>query len=185
MELSDAELIEEYLHGDESSFYEIVTRYTNPLYNFIARLIYDREEAHDLTQEVFVRVWKNIKSFDRQRSFKTWIFSIARNLAIDRLRKHKAIQFSDILFATDAPYEETLADTELLPDELFSRTELTQELERAFKKIHPAHVEIILLHLVEEMTFEEIGQVLGEPMNTIKTRYRRALAHLRKELSVD
>jgi len=182
MERSDLELVSDYLQGEEQAFSVIVSRYTQPMYNFIARVCGDREEAHDLTQEVFVKVWKNIRSFDVHRNFKTWMYRIARNTAIDWLRKRKHVQFSDLISGEHESFEETLPSTEPLPGEVFARTELKEELERALSKTHPEYRMILLLHLIEQMTFEEMADVLNKPMNTVKSQYRRALLTLRREL---
>lgn len=182
MEISDTELIGTYLQGDEKAFRSIVSRYTRHIYNFVARLSGDREESHDLTQEVFVKVWKNIRRFDTSKNFKTWIFSIARNTTIDYLRKRKSIRFPERQEG-DVSYEESLRDVEPLPDEIFSRAELARELEQALATLSKDDVTILFLHHDEEMTFEEIGEVLRVPMNTVKSRYRRALHVLRKEMT--
>ncbi|MCX6715988.1 MAG: RNA polymerase sigma factor [Candidatus Taylorbacteria bacterium] len=163
-------------------FDQIVEEYTRPIYNFVYRLCGSREEAEDLTQEVFLKVWKNLGKFDPEKSSKTWIFTIARNTTIDWLRKKKSINFSQMDTAHDEPFEDGLADIEPLPDEIFQRKELAYDLESALSKIPPDHKMIILLHHTEDLTFEEISIITDKPMNTVKSQYRRALIMLRKYL---
>jgi RNA polymerase sigma-70 factor (ECF subfamily) len=182
MEQTDSELVQAYLQGNEGSFQSIVSRYSGSIFNFTARLCGDREEAHDLTQEVFIKVWKHIHRFDRNKNFKTWIFSIARNTTIDYLRKRKPERFRVGGLETGQSSESLLPDPEPLPEEIFAHAELGEKLERALSTLSPEYAAIILLHVVEEMTFAEIGEAHDKPMNTVKSQYRRALIAFRKEM---
>ena len=93
---TDEEIILLYKNGDPEAFKELINRYTSPLYNFTARLT-NRNDASDIVQEIFIKVWKNIEHFDPSKaSFKTWIFTIAKNTTTDFLRKKKSLLFSDI-----------------------------------------------------------------------------------------
>lgn len=153
----------------------IIKQYIKPIYNFIFRLSGNAEEANDITQEVFIKVWKNLKKFDPDKNFKTWIFTIARNTVFDWLRKRKNILFSE----KEEYFEETIVDIEPLPDEVFVNGELAQELENVLSKIRPDFREIILLHYTEELTFEEISKIVGKPLNTVKSQHRRVLHQIR------
>jgi RNA polymerase sigma-70 factor (ECF subfamily) len=157
-----------------NDFEVIMNRYLKSVYNFAFRLSGNEGEASDITQEVFIKVWKNIKKFDPDKNFKTWIFAVARNTTFDYLRKRKSIYFSD---------EEDVADIEPLPDEIFIRKELGKELENALSKIRLDFREIILLRYTEELTFEEISEIVGKPLNTVKSHHLRALNTLRKLLT--
>jgi RNA polymerase sigma-70 factor, ECF subfamily len=153
---------------------EIIKRYLKSVYGFVFRLSGNESETSDITQEVFIKVWKNIKKIDPDKNFKTWIFTIARNTTFDFLRKRKNVYFSD---------EEDVVDIEPLPDEVFMRKELGEELEIALSKIRPDFREIILLRYTENLTFEEISEIVGKPLNTVKSHHLRALAALRKLLT--
>jgi len=180
MDLSDEELIDAYLGGDEDAFPLLLQRHLADVYNF-ARRLGGGEDADDVTQEVFLKVWKNLKLYRRANAkFRTWLFSIARNTTIDFLRKKKHIAFSE--FDTPEggnPLTETLADETPEPDELFAQAESAQQLERALQALSPRAREVLLLRYREDLTFDEIGAVLKEPLNTVKSRHRRALAALR------
>ena len=89
MDYSDEQLINNYLKGDEKSLEILIHRYLKPIYNFVYRYVNNKQEAEDVTQEVFVKTWRNLKKFKRNKSFKTWIFSIAKNTAIDSFKKKK------------------------------------------------------------------------------------------------
>ncbi len=183
MEKKDEQLVSDYLDGDENAFPVIVRRYLKSIYNFIYRLVGNVAEAEDITQSVFLRVWKNIKSFKREESFKTWIFSVARNAAIDWLRKKKNITFSDLERENDEePTEDTLIDPALLPDELLINFEDKRKLEKIINQLPLLYREVIFLHYNNDFTFEEIGKILNKPLNTVKSQHRRALIMLKKSL---
>ena len=173
---------------EDNDFEEIVREYLKPMYNFVFRLVGDREGAEDIAQETFLKVWRSLNKFDKNKSFKTWIFTIARNSAIDWLRKKKEIVFSELNTLSDARESESFADkimdTEDLPDEVFYRKELIVELEKALSEVRPDLKEIIILHHMEEMIFQEIAEVVGKPLNTIKSQYRRALHQIRLSLRI-
>ncbi len=172
--------------GKENDFDFVVKAYIKPIFNFVLRFV-GESEADDVTQEVFFKIWKNLEKFEgnaspENKAFKTWVFTIARNTSIDFLRKRRDIKFS-ALDGEDGDFESKIEDLEPLPDEVLSRKEIAKELEEAMKKIRPDFREIVILHNMEEMTFEEIGKVLERPMNTVKSQYRRALSAIRKELA--
>lgn len=155
-----------------------IKRYLKSVYNYALRMAGNKDEAEDITQEVFVKIWKNLGKFNPEKNSKSWIFTITRNTAVDWLRKRKNILFSE----KEEYFKETVADIEPLPDEIFARKELGKELEEAMQKIRPDFREIILLHYTEELTFEEIAEITGKPLNTVKSHHLRTLSVLRKLL---
>lgn len=183
--LSDEQLIANYLKGDEKSLEILVKQYLKPIYSFVYHYVGEAGEAEDVTQEVFARLWQNIKKFNPQKSFKTWIFSIAKNAAIDFLRKKKAVPLSDFEDEKGENFlAETLADSTPLPDELFDQQDLAQKLTVAINKLSPKYRLALLLRYNDHFTFQEMAECLGEPLDTIKSRYRRALIILRKLLEM-
>ncbi len=181
-EQTDIELIERYKEGDVSALEALVGRYVRGVYNFALKLTGSTADADDVTQESFLKAWKYIKKYKAEFSFKTWLFSIARNSAIDLMRKRKSLAFSDLDFPgaeESLKFEETIPDQSPLPEELYSQKEIGVELSRVLDLLPLNAKAVVLLHIVEDMTFEEISRALKEPMNTVKSRYRRALATLK------
>ncbi len=182
MEQSDHELVTTYLQGDESALPALVARHLKPVLNFVYRLVGNRADAEDITQETFFKAWKSLKKYNKDKSFKTWIFTIARNTAIDALRKRKEVVFSQ--FDTDGGNVliDTLPDPEPLPDELFARIGDAENIDRVLKELSSAAREVIVLRYHEDLTFDEIGRILGKPLHTVKSQHRRALLALKKLL---
>ena len=186
---TDEEIILLYKNGQREAFKGLINRYTSPLYNFIARIA-DRNNASDIVQEIFIKVWKNINNFDSKKaSFKTWIFTIARNTATDFLRKKKILSFSDIEKnsgkdenAFNKSFSENIPDENLLPDEVLQKLEDNELLNKTLKKLPPDYREVLILHYQEEMTFSEIGKIINKNLNTVKSQHRRAILELRKML---
>ncbi|MFH1170353.1 MAG: RNA polymerase sigma factor [Candidatus Vogelbacteria bacterium] len=171
---------------EPENFERLMAQYLSPIYNFVYRLTGNFEQATDITQETFIKVWKNLKRFDEAKSFKPWLFAIARHTAIDWLRKRRLIPFSDLKDQEDndnnESFENKISDPLPLPDELFRRAELASLLEDALAKLAINDRTIILLHHLEDLTFTEIAKIINQPMNTTKSRYRRALTALRQVL---
>ena len=157
---------------------EIVEKYTPQIYNYARRFV-GADSADDVTQEIFIKVWKNLKKFNKDKSsFKTWIFTIARNTTIDFLRKRKNIVFSDL----DGE-EENIIDEVIFPDEALQKLQDIELLNSILDKLSEQYKTVIVLHYQEEMTFEEIGKVLNKPLNTVKSHHHRAIKQLKKILA--
>jgi len=177
------------MNEEEIKIESIVKQYLKPVYNLSFRLVQSREMAEDITQEVFVKVWKNLDKYDPKQNFKTWLFAIARNTSIDWLRKKRSIAFSELedresLNDSGYNFSDQLVDPELLPEELFARSEIKEQLTEALNRISFEERTIILLHLQNDLSFAEISQIVNRPQNTVKSQYRRALIRLRRFLQV-
>lgn len=180
-QLSDAELIRAYREGDEDALAILIRRHIGSVYRFLYRMANDAQTAEDLTQETFIKVWKHLPRFDPSKTFKTWTFSIAKNSAIDYFRK-KNPSLVKAESADAADPLESVPDAQPLPDELLERKETAAYLDEALSALPPRTRSIVLMHETEDMTFQEIADATGEPMNTVKSRYRRALATLKERL---
>ena len=183
MEKTDQELVLNYISGDEGSLKILIERYIRPIYNFVYHLSRNVNDAEDITQETFVKVWKNLKKYNPKQSFKTWIFSIAKNTSIDWLRKKRNLVFSDFDTEDGNNYiENTTRDENALQDELAIIAEDKKFLSEALKKLSLIYQSILVLRYSEELTFKEIGDILGKSLDTVKSQHRRALIQLKKTL---
>ena len=180
----DARLISAFIKGDGDSFAALVDRYMPTVYKFAYRYVGNADAASDIVQDVFIKVWKNIKKFDPEKNFKTWLLTITKNTALDLIKKKKAVLFSKIeegetdLDAFLAPYVESVD----LPDELLQKKQVKADLNRILQELSPAYRSVLLLRYVEHMKFREMADVLQEPIDTIKSKHRRALIQLRRML---
>ena len=138
-------------------------------------------------QEVFVKVWKNLKKFDTNKNFKSWIFTIAKNTALDWLKKKNAVPFSLLQeYNNDENFEETIADLNQLPEakRIFQES-LSRDLALAVGKLQPKYGQVINLYYKKGLNFREISNALNESINTVKSRYRRGVISLRNLLLKD
>lgn len=180
---SDSELVSAYFSGNEQALEILINRYLTPTYRFIYRYVGTTTDAEDITQEVFVRAWRNLKKFNQSKNFKTWLFSIAKNASFDFLRKKKSFVFSDFETEEGNPVIDTLEDGVLLPDQAARAGEHALFLLRAVGRLSLKYQIIVCLHHYGEFTFREIAETLGESIDTVKSRYRRAIPILRKIVS--
>ncbi len=182
----DEELVTAYINGENLALEILVRRHIKPIFGFVFRYVGNVGDAEDITQDIFVSIWKNIDKFDTSKKFKTWIFAIAKNASLNWLRKKKPSTFSDVTKEGDEQqFDETIEDENPLPAELFDRASLKEELESAIGKLNPRYQTALILHYKEELTFREIAEIENESVNTVKSRHLRAINKLRKILGVD
>ncbi|MCC6534195.1 MAG: sigma-70 family RNA polymerase sigma factor [Burkholderiales bacterium] len=170
--LADAECAALAKRGDRIAFTELVRRYQGRIFRFVLRMVRGRDDALDLTQDTFVKAWQAFPEWQPQAAVHTWLFQIARNGAIDHLRRHKAIEF--VPHAADADIAEPGAG----PEDAAETRQRYRLLEAALQAIAPEHREILLLREVEQMSYEEIGASLRLSAGTVKSRIARARAAL-------
>ena len=182
MEYSDTDLIISYLAGDEESLRVLFGKYTNDIYNY-ARRMGGVDDASDITSEVFIKVWKNLKNFNvKKAGFKTWIFMIARRTIIDYLRKRKSIPLSHLdNEESGTSYADSIPDDQSLPDIIFDKEIDVKTLNKILESIPLPYREVLTLYYQEDMTFDEIGKILNKSINTVKSQHRRALISLREK----
>ncbi|HSR89521.1 MAG TPA: sigma-70 family RNA polymerase sigma factor [Candidatus Udaeobacter sp.] len=179
---SDEKLVALYLQGDESALRILVQKYTSGLYNFTAQFVGYGQNAEDVAQEAFIKAWKSLSKFDLTKKFKPWLYQIARNSAIDFLRQRKlTISLSDTLADDETKNEaDYLVDPAPLPLAQSINLETKEAVQNLIKSLPLIYGTVLKLYYLEEFSLPEIAQVLGEPLDTIKSRHRRALLRLRK-----
>lgn len=184
-DVSESQLVAQYLAGDENALEILIARHLKIVYAFIFRFLNNPSDAEDVTQETFIKVWKNIKKFKPDKNFKTWILSIAKNACFDFLRKKRPLLFSELNRKNDEDKDfiDTIADETPLPPEIVDKELSAQELTKLLEKLSAQQRLVILLHFQDGLTFQEIGQITHEPLNTVKSRHRRALLALKKFLT--
>lgn len=171
-EPSDRECAERARDGDRGAFAILVRRHQDGVHRFVLRMVGSRDEALDLTQDAFVRAWQALPQWEPEAQFRTWLFRIASNAALDALRRRRLVGFEPLDEAFEAAADE--------PDPE-KRLELKQRvaaLEASLAKLSAQHREILLLREVENMSYEEIGAVLALSEGTVKSRLARARAAL-------
>ena len=168
--------------GDLDVLSELISRYQNRLYRYLLRMVRQPAEAEDLFQQTWLRVVERIRAFDPNRNFDAWLFTLARNLAIDHLRRIQPRSLDEPL-SDDASAEtaaDQLASRELLPLERALASERAMHVATAMTMLPVIYREVLVLRFEEEMKIEEIAQVVGAPLSTVKTRLRRSLEQLRR-----
>jgi len=182
--LEDIDLIQQYLRGDSKSLDVLIEKYLKIIYGFVYKNVGGSPSgqaiAEDITQEIFIKVWKNIRKFDQNKTFKPWLFQIAKNTAIDYLRKKKSIPFSS--FENEKgqnPLVENIAD---IPLNLLEKLSDEKTIAGVMQGLTEKEQKVVNLRLTEGMSFKEIAEASKEPVNTVKSRYRRSLIILRKNL---
>lgn len=172
------------LKGNQDAFEEIVTLFQHRLFHICYRMLGNKEEAEDIAQEAFVRAYINIHTYDQKRKFATWLFRIATNLCIDRIRKKKPDYYLD----AEVPGTEGLtmysqiAAAGELPDEEVERMEMQDRMQYEISRLPDKYRSVIVLRYMEELPLQDISDILEIPLGTVKTRVHRGREALRKQM---
>jgi len=179
---SDKTLVERCLAGDDLAWDELVRLHTKRVYGLCYRFTNSTTEAQDLTQEVFLRIFKSVKSFRADEgNFSTWLARLTRNLLIDHYRRTRQDRSTDSIESQLPVLEEKLTAT-ARPDGLVTGREARERLQSALQKLSPELRETVILRDLEEMEYREIADVLRIPEGTVKSRLNRGRAELARVL---
>jgi RNA polymerase sigma-70 factor (ECF subfamily) len=168
--------VDQALRGDRAAFGQLMHRYAGAVYNLAYRMLGSAEDAEDASQEIFLRAYTRLESFDRQRRFSTWLLSIGSNHCIDRLRRRRFawVTLDDTAFA--------LPSQERSPERLALDHEQQTMIQQALQQLPENYRMVTVLRYWSDLSYEEIAKVTGLPESTIKTRLHRARHMLAKAL---
>ncbi len=177
-ELGDSQLVQLFLDGEEQAFTELVRRYERRLQNFVFGTLGDRERAEDLIQETFIRVYRHLDRFDQSRKFSTWIYTIAGNLAKNELRnrsRNPVVLFQALMKNWEADFRPLeWEDPKTRPDDLYRRRALREKVHEAVRKLSEHHRVVFVLRELHGKRYEEIAEITGCSLGTVKSRLNRA-----------
>jgi RNA polymerase sigma-70 factor (ECF subfamily) len=179
--LSDAELVARARSGAQEAYRELLARYERPVFSLIVRMVREPALAEDLAQEAFIKVFRSLASYDPALKLSSWIFKIAHNVTIDHLRR-KPLDTVPLESPDDeapGPLAVLADEREGTPEEATLRADLRRALEAGLAKLRPDYRGVLVLRFQEGLAYEEIAEVTGLPLGTVKTHIHRA----RKELA--
>ena len=184
-----AMLVRRCVAGDAAAWEEIVQRYHRRIYNICYRFAGSAEDAQDLTQDVFIKMYRTLKTYDLGRgAFMTWVTTLTRNLLVDHFRKTKQERMTDSLDSAPSEHEDAMplsdqiADKASPPDARVQSRETGETVHRALQKLSPDLREAVILRDLQDMDYREIAAVLKVPEGTVKSRINRGRAELARLL---
>lgn len=181
--LSDNELIEELKRGHNFVFGEIIERYQRKLSSYLYRFVRNREEAEDLLQNVFIKVYKHSQDFDSSRKFSSWVYRIAHNEAVNFLKRRAKkifISWEDIVLSKDKLEAERGGESASDP---WLVKEIKKEVRDAIEKLPPRYKDILVMRYFQEKSYREISKILKKPVNTVGTLINRAKRKLLEHIT--
>jgi RNA polymerase sigma-70 factor (ECF subfamily) len=183
-QLDDRALVARILEGDRDRFTELVRRYEKRLINYVYRITHRYEEAHDLAQEIFVKVYLALDRYDPKYQFSTWLFRIAQNASIDALRKKSIseVSMSRTIGNDSEEKEREFADGGVSPYRAMKNKQLGAAIDTAVRNLPPDYRELIQLRHFAELSYEEIASMKKLPLGTVKNKLFRARNLLKETL---
>lgn len=181
--LTDNELVVLVREKNPERYAEIIGRYQGKLFAYLYRLIGNKDEAEDLLQDVFIKVYKNLHSYDSERKFSSWIYRIAHNEAVNYIKRKslkRFISWEDISSTKDKLESRSQEDG---ADEAWMRKETVRDVDAAINLLPAKYKQVLLLRYFSDKSYEEIGEILGKPVNTVGTLINRAKRKLAEEMT--
>lgn len=173
LERTDPELLTAYLAGDARAFEVLYRRHATVLMRFLRRSVVDRSKADEVFQETWIQVVRYARGYEAHAQFRTWLFTLARSRVADVYRRNGARVDPSVAL-------DSLVDEQATSEAAWQQSRQRRELEAALSQLPEAQREVFLLREVAEMTLPEVAEVVGEPYEAVKSRYRYALARLRE-----
>jgi RNA polymerase sigma-70 factor (ECF subfamily) len=177
----DRELVASAVAGHEGGFEELVRRYQRPISAYVYRMVGDYDAALDLTQEIFIKVYGSLARYRSEFKFSTWIYKIAHNCAVDHLRRNNGREQSLVGGLEGDTYELPIESRRPSPEQESERRERRIEIEGVVRSLPAVYRELIILRHSQDLTYEEIVEVTGLPLGTVKNRLFRAREMMRQQ----
>jgi RNA polymerase sigma-70 factor, ECF subfamily len=177
--LTDGQLIVDVVAGRTDGFEELVRRYQRPIIGYVFRMLGDYDAALDVTQEAFIKVYNSLHKYSAEYKFSTWLYRIAHNAAIDHLRRNTIVPQSIETENADGSYELQIESRGSSPEQDHERSEWRNEIDAVVKCLPPAYRDLILLRHSRDLSYDEIAEVTGLPLGTVKNRLFRAREMMR------
>jgi RNA polymerase sigma-70 factor (ECF subfamily) len=178
---ADSDLVATAINGADGSFEELVRRYQRPISAYVYRMVGNYESALDLTQEIFIKVYGSLRKYRSEFKFSTWIYKIAHNAAVDHLRRSSTREQSLINGSESDQFELPIESRRLSPEQESERKERRVEIEAVVRALPANYRELIILRHSQDLTYEEIVEVTGLPLGTVKNRLFRAREMMRQQ----
>ena len=180
-------LVERAKGGDSRAFENLVGLYQDKIYSYVSRMLHDPIEAEDIAQEAFVRAYQSLPSFRGASSFQTWLYRIASNLVIDSVRRQRrrddgAISLDAPIGTHDGDMPRELPDERRGPEELAESSVIQEEVNGAIERISPKLRPVLVMYDLQGMSYQEIAEVLGCPLGTVKSRVFNSRAQHKEQL---
>lgn len=177
----DRDLVATAVSGVEGSFEELVRRYQRPISGYVYRMVGNYESALDLTQEIFIKVYSSLQRYRSEFKFSTWIYKIAHNAAIDHLRRTATREQSLVMGPENDQFDLPVESTRPSPEQESERKERRGEIESVVRALPSNYRELIILRHSQDLSYEEIVEVTGLPLGTVKNRLFRAREMMRQQ----
>lgn len=172
--------------GDSAAFEQLIDCYKHRIYNYVLRMVGDPDTAEDIAQETFIRAYSSLASFRGASSVQTWLYRIASNLAIDTMRRRKyrynSFSLDEPLSTLDTEVSRDIEDEGPGPERQLQTRQLQQKVTDAIARLSPKLRTVIILYELQNMSYEEIAEILGAPLGTIKSRLFNAREQLKELL---
>jgi RNA polymerase sigma-70 factor (ECF subfamily) len=179
--VADRDLVATAVSGVEGSFEELVRRYQRPIAAYVYRMVGNYESALDLTQEIFIKVYSSLERYRAEFKFSTWIYKIAHNAAVDHLRRSSTREQSLVAGTESDSFELPIESSHLTPEQESERKERRGEIESVVRALPANYRELIILRHSQDLSYEEIVEVTGLPLGTVKNRLFRAREMMRQQ----
>lgn len=183
--IRELELVKRAKAGDMQAFEDLVLQYEKMVYNVAFRMMNHTEDAYDISQEVFIKAFRNMKNFDERSTFSTWIYRITTNACIDEMRKRKGKETQSMdkeIQGDEGGYQKEFVDSDATPEEVVVQQEDKSEIMQALDTLSEEHKTIVVLRDIRGLSYDEIAEITETSLGTVKSRLSRGRKQLQTEI---